>query len=105
MTPADIARRINRSRQMVHQYMTGLRGPGGFPPPECYLTEGQPIWSWCPVSFWLWENGLLRPEAFEEAQVVAAINNALERDQQRKRNPALVRSVEESVLKREPVTA
>src|SRR5690606_36378908 len=27
VTASDIARRIGRSRQLVHQYMTGLRGP------------------------------------------------------------------------------
>src|SRR4051794_13075881 len=33
VTQAEIARRIKRSRQLVHQYITGQRGPGGFPPP------------------------------------------------------------------------
>src|SRR5487761_1677044 len=33
VTQADIARKIERSRQLVHQYWTGARGPGGFPPP------------------------------------------------------------------------
>jgi len=33
VTQADIARKIGRSRQLVHQYITGTRGPGAFPPP------------------------------------------------------------------------
>src|SRR4051812_30855413 len=28
VTQSDIARKIGRSRQLVHQYMTGARGPG-----------------------------------------------------------------------------
>lgn len=43
VTASEIARRIQRSRQLVHQYMTGQRGPGGFPPPECHLTDGAPF--------------------------------------------------------------
>ena len=31
VTQADIARKIGRTRQLVHQYITGRRGPGGFP--------------------------------------------------------------------------
>ena len=31
VTQSEIARRIHRSRQLVNQYITGGRGPGGFP--------------------------------------------------------------------------
>jgi hypothetical protein len=40
VTQADIARKINRSRQLVYQYMVGERGPGGFPPPACRIGTG-----------------------------------------------------------------
>ncbi|MFN5798797.1 MAG: hypothetical protein ACK5AN_14830, partial [Planctomyces sp.] len=30
VTQSEIARKIGRSRQLVHQYMIGVRGPGGF---------------------------------------------------------------------------
>src|SRR5208337_3869719 len=33
VTQADIARKIGRSRQLVHQYIAGIRGPGNFPAP------------------------------------------------------------------------
>ena len=79
VTPAEIARRIGRSRQMVHQYMTGVRGPGGFPPPACHITDRAPLWQWCAVSHWLASNGLVRPEVSRDAAVVEAINNAFER--------------------------
>jgi hypothetical protein len=90
VTPSEIARRINRSRQLVFQYINGLRGPGGFPPPECHLSEGQPLWAWCAVSYWLAQNDILRPEDGWNAEVVAAINTSLEAAQQRGRNPKLI---------------
>src|SRR3954470_1952772 len=33
VTLADIADRISQSRESVRRYVTGARGPGGFPPP------------------------------------------------------------------------
>lgn len=93
VTAADIARRIDRSRQLVHQYMTGQRGPGGFPPPECHITDGKPLWAWCAVSFWLAQNDLLRPEESWDAEVIAAINNELEMIRQRRRHPDLLDKV------------
>ncbi len=93
VTAAEIARRIGRTRQMVHQYMTGQRGPGGFPPPACHLAEGAPLWEWCAVSHWLAQNDILRPEESWNAEVVAAINNQLEAARQRARQPELVDEV------------
>ncbi len=93
VTASEIARRIKRSRQLVHQYMTGQRGPGGFPPPECHLADDKPLWTWCAVSHWLVQNGLLRPEESWNAEVIEAINNALEFARQRQRHPELVNEV------------
>jgi len=97
VTPAEIARRIGRSRQLVFQYINSQRGPGGFPPPECHLSEGAPLWTWCAVSRWLAENNILRPEEGWNAEVVAAINNSLEARGQRERHPALVKEIAEAV--------
>lgn len=97
VTQADIARRIERPRQVVHQYISGQRGPGGFPAPDCYLTENKPLWAWCSVSYWLWQNNMLREDQMWEAEVVAAINNALEQLQQRRRHPELVSEVSHAV--------
>lgn len=93
VTASEIARRMDRSRQQVHQYITGQRGPGGFPPPECYLVDHKPLWAWCAVSYWLVQNNLLRPEESWNAEVVSAINNALESVRQRERHPDLVNEV------------
>lgn len=93
VTAAEIARRMGRSRQLVHQYMTGKRGPGGFPPPECHLADYAPLWAWCAVSEWLVENDLLRPEENLIAEVIEAINLRLESARQRQRVPELVDEV------------
>lgn len=93
VTQAEIARRMKRTRQMVHQYITGVRGPGGFPPPVCYLREQTPLWQWCAVSFWLAAHDLIRSEEVNRAEVICAINNALERAMQKGRNPKLVKEV------------
>lgn len=79
VTQAEIARRIGRSRQLVHQFMTGERGPGGFPPPACQITDRAPLWAWCAVSHWLASNNLVRPEVSWNATVVEAVNHALDR--------------------------
>ena len=93
VTASEIARRMGRSRQLVHQYMNGTRGPGGFPPPECHLTDHAPLWAWCAVSYWLVENNLLRPEESWNAEVVEAINNWLESERQRRRYPKLIDTI------------
>jgi len=93
VTASEIARRMGRSRQLVHQYMNGKRGPGGFPPPECHLTDNAPLWAWCAVSYWLVQNNLLRPQESWNAEVVDAINNWLESERQRQRYPELMDTI------------
>jgi len=78
VTQAEIARRIDRSRQLIRQYISGERGPGSFPPPICNITEGQPLWYWCEVAYWLSENNLIREDENRAAQELAAINSILE---------------------------
>lgn len=89
VTQADIARKIGRSRQLIHQYITGVRGPGGFPPPACDITESSHLWYWCEVAFWLWENNLIAHRVLQEAQDVAAVNSVLDLEHQRAVAPAL----------------
>jgi len=58
------------------------------------IGDGQePLWAWCAVSYWLMQNNLLRPEESWNAEVVEAINNALESARQRQRYPELVSEV------------
>lgn len=85
VSQSEIARRIGRSRQLVHQYLAAQRGPGGFPPPACHLREETPLWQWCEVSHWLYDNNLICREVLEQAETVNAINAALLNERLRKR--------------------
>ena len=93
VSQADIARRINRSRQQVGQYVSGNRGPGNFPAPVCGLTEGPPLWMWCEVSFWLWQNGIIGEAVLDASRVVAGINSALDFLHQQRLDPSLLEEV------------
>ncbi len=93
VTQADIARRIGRTRQLVHQYMTGARGPGRFPPPACEITDAAPLWYWCEVARWLWENDMIPEVVLREAEELAVINNVLELQWQRHTLPELAEEI------------
>ena len=97
VSASEIARRIGRTRQLIHQYITGVRGPGGFPAPDCNLTEGQPLWSGYAVGVWLSKNDMIRLETLRDTEIVAAINTALERSHQLQRDPALVDEISRAV--------
>ncbi len=93
VTQADIARRIGRSRQLVHQYITGKRGPGGFPRPVCLITEGTPLWMWCEVAYWLRQNNMIKEEDLRDAEQVALINSVLDFLHQQQHDPQLTEEV------------
>jgi len=97
VTQADIARKIGRTRQLVHQYMMGKRGPGGFPPPVCEICDGSPLWYWCEVAYWLWENDMIKEDVLREAEQVEAINGTLEMQHRRKMRPELAEEIARSV--------
>lgn len=99
VTQAEIAKKIGRSRQNVHQYIAGERGPGGFPPPVCNLNDDEdaPLWYWCEVAWWLHENNLIPEEVLLDAQVLSLVNNVLELNHQRLIAPELTRKVLEHI--------
>jgi hypothetical protein len=90
VTQAEIARRSGRSRQVVNQYISGKRGPGGFPPPVCEITEGAPLWAWCSVAYWLRENNMINEQDLVDARDVELINILLDYLHQRQADPATV---------------
>lgn len=103
VTQAEIARKIQKSPQYVHQLMAGRRGPGGFPPPVCHLSENTWLWQWCAVSFWLCQNNVIRPEVMEEAEINYAINTVLEKAHaQFAPNQDLIREIEAAVASFSP---
>jgi hypothetical protein len=89
VTQADIARKIGRTRQLVHQYIAGIRGPGGFPAPAGNLNEGVPFWYWNEVAHWLWENDMIEEHVATDAREIALINTVLELGYHQKREPDL----------------
>jgi hypothetical protein len=97
VTQADIARKIGRSRQLIHQYMIGVRGPGGFPPPACEICDESPLWYWCEVAYWLWQNDMIKEDVLREAQEVSIINSVLELAYQRQIEPERTAEVLESL--------
>jgi hypothetical protein len=90
---SEIARRIGRSRQLVHQYLSGERGPGGFPPPVCHISDDAPLWMWCEVAYWLWQNDMMKEEALREARLVAVINDLLDLQHQKHLDPQLIEEI------------
>jgi hypothetical protein len=97
VTQAHIARKIDRSRQLVHQYMLGERGPGGFPPPVCGITDEVPLWRWCEVAYWLWQNHIVEENVLRDAEEVELINNLLELTRQKADNPDLMKQLMRSM--------
>jgi hypothetical protein len=97
VTQADIGRKIGKSRQHIHQLVNGQRGPGGFPPPVCQINDETPLWEWCAVSYWLWQNNMLRPEDVDDSEVIAAVNTTLDLERLSNRNPGLVDEVAKAI--------
>ncbi len=75
VTASDIAERLGRSRESVRLLVAGQRGPGGFPSPVSHLRTRNRLWRWSEVAAWAGAPG--SPTA-EEANVIAAVNAALE---------------------------
>jgi len=90
VTQAEIARKIGRERQVVHQFVSGSRGPRGFPAPSCHISDGVPLWRWCEVAHWLWQNGMLTENALRAAEDVDMINGMLEFAHQRRLHPDFI---------------
>jgi hypothetical protein len=53
VTLADVADRLNQSRESVRRYATGDRGPGGFPPPVNPARDGTLFYRWSEVAPWV----------------------------------------------------
>ena len=97
VTQSDIARKIGRTRQLVNQYLTGKRGPGGFPAPACEINDGAPVWYWSEVAAWLWEHDMLQENVLREAEQVDVINSVLDVEHMRQTKPELTAEVMRAV--------
>lgn len=75
VTMADIARRLNKSREYIRQLVLGRKGPGDFPAPVSHLQSRSSLWRWSHVASWA---GELDPEMEESARLIAGVNGFLE---------------------------
>lgn len=77
---ADIAKRINASRQRISLYVSGKRGNGNFPRPIFKVDEKSPLWRWSAVLIWLCKHGKLNDEkqSLIQAKCIEDINAILE---------------------------
>ena len=74
---ADIAARLDRTRESVRLLVSGARGPGGFPKPVTDPRSRYRLWRWSEVAHWFKEHrGQLPPIRDDEA--MALYNAALE---------------------------
>lgn len=97
VTQAEIARRMQRTRQCVSMYISGDRGPGSFPPPIYNIVDGQPLWYWCEVAHWLRQSNLIKEDVLRRAHEVAVINNLLELQHQKQLEPELTKEIVEAL--------
>ena len=75
VTMAEIADRLDRTRESVRLLIAGKRGRGKFPAPISHARDRGRLWRWSDVAEWL---DMLEPEERESAHFVAAANAALE---------------------------
>ncbi|MEO8898455.1 MAG: hypothetical protein ABI473_07160 [Candidatus Dormibacter sp.] len=75
VTASEIAERLGRTRESVRLLIAGERGPGGFPSPVSHLRTRNRLWRWSKVAAWAGTPG---SPTTDEAQVIAAVNAALE---------------------------
>ena len=101
ITQSEIACRIGRSRQLVNLYINGSRSLGGFPLPVCNITDtdGAPLWNWCEVAYWLFENNIIKEDEHRDALELSVINSVLEIERQRKIEPGLTEQIMEALCK------
>jgi hypothetical protein len=97
VTQAEIAKKSGRSRQQIHQYILGIRGPGGFPPPVCNICDEHPLWYWCEVSYWLWQNDMVKEDFYWSAFAIEVVNNTLELLYRKKLSPEQADEIMESI--------
>lgn len=78
VSASAIARRTGRTRESVRLLIEGRRGPGGFPAPASWVDAKTRLWHWSDVASWFMEKLGQRVDDLDDAQLVAALNAALE---------------------------
>ena len=80
VSESDIAKRLNKKRQMVSLWVKGeRRASHPFPHPVMKLADRSPFWRWYEIAQWLYDNKLLaKKEEVENAHFLMHLNAALE---------------------------
>ncbi len=77
VTEAEIAKRLDLSRQTVSLWIKGERR-SGFPAPMMRLSEKSPLWQWSEVAVWLFKNKIIKDQkVVDDALFFANINAVL----------------------------
>jgi len=90
-SPAQDLDQLGRERD--ESLFLGARGPGGFPPPVCEITDGVPLWRWCEVAYWLGQNDMVTEDVVRAARDTEAINSILEFMNQKALQPGLMAKI------------
>jgi hypothetical protein len=75
VTAAEIAARLQRSRESIRLIIAGQRRRGDFPAPISHARQRNRLWRWSEVARWA---GEMDESVLAHARVVAATNAALE---------------------------
>jgi len=78
VSQAEIARRLDKSREYIRQLVSGESGPEGFPPPVSNVTDRSPRWRWSDVAKWLVRQGMLPADELKRASFIALVNTYLD---------------------------
>jgi hypothetical protein len=85
---AEIARRVQCTREYIRLLTQGRRGEGLFPAPQSGITGKTLIWSWVEVAGWMFEHKKIGDESMlRTAETIRDINAVLEMRQ----DPAVFR--------------
>ena len=74
VTQAEIAKRLQRTRESIRLLASGRRRSGSFPPPASHIHHKSRLWRWSDVAAWAGKDD----QRVADARVLAAWNAALE---------------------------
>lgn len=86
VTEAEIAKRLEINRQTVSLWIQGKRRKG-FPHPIMRLMDKSPLWNFCEVCEWLYENKIIvDKQLIEQARFFENINAVLQEGDKKAKN-------------------
>lgn len=78
VTEAEIAKRLGKGRQTISLWIKGERKKNNpFPKPTTKLTDRSPLWNWCEIVDWLYQDLKVEKEQVDQAHLIEDINAML----------------------------